>query len=231
MGNIDAHRISQESVAATHLHAAGSAVADHDTPRALIHLSEYVRLNPGHADTLLTAPALLPIQGGVQEMLRHVTRDARIDAESMIATARLVVSGVIEHPPALYGPDVLTIAERLAESGQLLNYIRASELSQSVMTAYFPVRAPVRDSSLRRELVSLIAALWDRVPLLVLLGGWFVLGAVAGAASMMIRAAGLHVLSPSTIQTGFELWGIGFLALAGLQFCLSVRGMPTSRPE
>jgi hypothetical protein len=219
----DEHRSAQEGVAETHLQGAGAAVADHDLPRAFGHLSEYVRLSPGHAPALLAAPSLIPIQGGIQELLRHATRDAGIGAEGLMATARLVIDSAVDHPLALYGPDVLAAAERFAESGQLLNYIRASELSQSVITAYSPVRMHPRESLFRRGLAGVLGALWDKVPVLVLLSVWFALGAAAGITALMIRVSGVPLLSPAAMQEGFELWGIGFLALVGVQFCVSIR--------
>ena len=77
-------------------------------------------------------------------------------------------------------------------------------------------------SALRRHLLELIRTLWQRVPLLVLLAGWFALGMMGAAVSLLARVAGAS-LSPATVEAGFELWGMGFLALVVLQFCLSVR--------
>src|ERR1700733_12244544 len=78
------------------LQAAVSAVADHDVPRALGHLAEYIKQNPSHADSLQATPGLMPIQGQVQELLRHVTLEARIEAEHLIAAASLAVSAAAE---------------------------------------------------------------------------------------------------------------------------------------
>ena len=227
LNSIDAHRASigntGHGIAAldASLHTAFSAVADRDVPRALAHLTDYIRQNPGHADALPTIPSLIPIQGQVQELLRHVTVEAKVEAERMIAAASLVVS-TAEAPLTLNGPDVLAVAQRFAETGQLVNYIRASELSQAVITSYSAGVPDVRASVLRRRLPELMRTLWQRVPLLVLLVGWFALGLVGAAISLLARAAG-DAFSPATVQAGFELWGVGFLVLVAVQFFISVR--------
>ncbi|MGA2713873.1 MAG: hypothetical protein ABSG41_12270 [Bryobacteraceae bacterium] len=223
LNSIDAQRSSHGSTALdNYLQAAVSAVADHDVPRALAHLTEYIRQNPGHADALPATPSLMPIQGAVQELLRHITIEAKIEAERMIVAASLVVGTAAEAPRTLNGPDVLAIAQRFAETGQLVNYIRASELSQAVITSYSAVVPDVRASVLRRQLPELIRASWRRVPLLVLLAGWFALGLAGAAISLLARVAGA-ALSPAAIQGGFELWGVGFLALVAVQFLISIR--------
>jgi hypothetical protein len=222
--SIETHRSSQDTAAHSHLQAATSAAADHDVPRALVHLTEFIRLNPQHAAALVTTPALIPIQGDIEGLLRHMTHDAKIGAENVIAGARLVVSSAIARPMAFNGPDVLTVAERFAASGQLLNYIRATELSQAVIASYGPVGVTLPKPMVQRNMVSLLAAWWRRVPLLILLAGWFLLGAMFVVTSLAARAANVRLLSSTIIQSGFEVWGVGFLALAGLQFCISVRG-------
>ncbi len=125
------------------------------------------------------------------------------------------------------------VAERFAESGQLLNYIRAGELGEAVIASYLQVVPRKRDSDLRRELPDLLKAMWRTVPLLVLLVGWFFAGAVIGAVLLVARMAGVPVLNPAIAQAGFEAWGIGFLALAGIQFCVRVRrsGSGNANPE
>jgi hypothetical protein len=209
------------------LEAAVSAVANHDVPGALAHLAEYVRQNPSHADSLLATPSLMPIQGQVQELLRHVTLEAKIEAEHLIATATLAVAAAAEVQRAEYqriinGPDVLAVAQRFAETGQLFNYIRASELSQAVIASYSIVVPAAPSSVLQRAWPELMRKFWQRVPLLVLLAAWFALGLIGAAISFLARVAGAAV-SPATVQAGFELWGVGFLALVVVQFLITVR--------
>jgi hypothetical protein len=204
------------------LEAAVSAVANHDVPGALAHLAEYVRHNPSHADSLLDTPSLMPIHGQVQELLRHVTMEAKIEAEHLIATATLAVGAAAEAQRTINGPDVLAVAQRFAETGQLFNYIRASELSQAVIASYSIVVPATPSSVLHRAWPGLMRKFWRTVPLLVLLAAWFALGLMGAAISLLARVAGA-ALNPATVQAGFELWGVGFLALVVVQFLITVR--------
>jgi hypothetical protein len=146
----------------------------------------------------------------------------------MIAAANMVVGAAEVHPRTLYGPDVMAVAQRFAESGQLINYMRASELSQEVITSYFGLVpevmvAPRRKLVSRRQLRELMRLLWSRVPLLVLMAGWFVLGVGGGFVSLLAREA--DAVSVSTVATGFEMWGVGFLVLVVIQFFVTLRNV------
>jgi hypothetical protein len=226
--SVDAHRSSHAIEGLDSLvHAAGAAVAVNDIPRALTHLSEYIHKNPEHADALLTTPPLIPIQADVKELLRGITQEAKIGAEHLMANANLVVNAAAENQRNLNGPDVLALAERFAETGQLVNYFRAAELSQAMIDLY-TARAPGpvtrKHSAIRRHAPELIKRAWKRVPMLVLLLGWFALGITAAAMVLLARLAGVDLATPATVQTAAEFWGMGFLVLVGVQFYLSVRG-------
>jgi hypothetical protein len=129
----------------------------------------------------------------------HTPEIARTEAVRSLASAALVVDAAIKHPPQMDGPAVLAVAERLIESGQLANYYRAADLSRAVGGAYAPVkRGPKK--------ILLLRTLWRRAPLLVLLMGWLLLG-----------------LAAPSVEFGFELWGVGFLALVVFQFYVTTR--------
>jgi hypothetical protein len=217
--SIDTHRLAQEpAVLNSLLETAGAAVAQHDVPRALAALGEYINRNPEHAGVLPMSPALLPIQGEVKDLLRNVTQDARIGAERLIAAASLAVAGAAKHPEGLNGGGVLAVAERFVESGQLVNYIRATELSQAVI-AFYNGAAPEIALAARPGKIGLAAGWWRKVPVLVLLAGWLALGVAGGAVALLVR------LAASTVEAGVEVWGVGFLVLVVLQFWISVRGI------
>jgi hypothetical protein len=214
--SIDMHRSQQEpAVLDSLLQTAGAAVAHHDVPRALAVLAEYINRNPEHAAVLSTSQSLLPIQGEVKELLRNITQDARTGAERLIVAASLVVDGATKHPDGLNAAGVLAVAERFAESGQLVNYFRAAELGEAVIALYngTPVNIAL-DKSFGRAV-----RLWRRVPVLVLLVGWFALGVAGGLIAVLARVA------TSTVEAGVEVWGVGFLVLVVLQFWISVRGI------
>jgi len=234
LSSFDAQRFPQDAAVLDGLlQTAGSAAAHHDVPRALAALTEYVNRNPEHASTLAASPPLRPIQGEVRELLRQITMDAKTDAVRLIANAGDVVGAAAKHLEKLDGGGALVVAERLVETGQLVNYFRASELSQAVIAFY---ARPVPDLAIarargrqRRKLDSdktgLVRMLWGRVPLLVLLVGWLILGAVGGTIMLLARAVGVELVSPSTVQAAFEFWGVGFLAFVVLQFWITVRGI------
>jgi len=74
-----------------------------------------------------------------------------------------------------------------------------------------------------------IKKLWARAPLLVLLLGWLAVGFVAGSIYAILRMYGpSNELEPS-VSWGFEIWGVGFLALVGLGFYAKVRDLVNHR--
>ena len=130
--------------------------------------------------------------------------------------------GAAKHLEGLNGAGLVAVAERFVESGQLVNYIRAAELSQAVIAFYNEIPQDIRldtnsGETPRRPMRELVRAWWRRVPVLVLLIGWFLIGAAGGAAATIVRIA------PLTIEAGVEVWGVGFLVLVVLQFWISVR--------
>jgi hypothetical protein len=157
-------------------------------------------------------------------LLHRITADAKTAAERQIDGAREAVDRAQSRAPDLDGTAVLLIAARFVETGQLANYFRASELAAAVITRYAKHarsgRADQADSeAIRRK----VPELWRRVPLLVLLLGWLAAGAIVGAATLLFRLAGMQLLSPAAVETAFEFWGAGFLALVLFQFYVSVR--------
>jgi hypothetical protein len=241
LDSIDAKRFPQDAaVLEGLLQTAGSAAARHDVPRALAAVTEYVNRNPEHASALATSPLLSPIQGDVRELVHKITMDAKTEAIRLMGAASELVDGAARHPEKLDGPGALAIAEQLAESGQLVNYFRAAELSQAVIAFYSRTAPEVALDTARgaarktlnaetiasRQARRLGRRLWKRVPLLVLLMGWMATGAVGGVINLLARAAGLELVSPSTVDTAFEFWGVGFLALVILQFWITVRNIP-----
>jgi hypothetical protein len=221
------------------LKTAGVAASNHDVPRALAALAEYVNRNPEHASTLPASPPLGPIQGEVRELLRRITLDAKTEAVRLIATAGELTGAAAKHPEKLVGSDALAVADGLVKSGQLVNYFRASDLSQAVIAFYAqPIPDLALDAARRAEpgklhsdkagnrpARRLIGRLWRKVPLLVLLMGWLLLGAAGGALALLAHTPGLDLLSDSTVRAAFEFWGVGFLGLVVFQFWITVRGI------
>jgi hypothetical protein len=151
-------------------------------------------------------------------------------------------------PQALLG-----IGHRLLEAGGYANYIRAGELATTLQSAYWgattiqppPVNRPgalkkehthlgrrgagwaaLGYSSwerLRETLPPQFQGLWERAPLLAMLGAWFVLGLSAGLVSVLAKALWPNSWIVSASDFGFEVWALGFLALVGFGFWARVR--------
>jgi hypothetical protein len=218
---IEAHRFAQDPAALeSTVQTAVSAVASHDVAHALAALSEHIGRNPEHAGALANSPALAPVQGELRELVRRITEDARIEAVRTVASGGIAVDAAARHPEQLNGPAVLEVAERFIESGQLANYIRAQELGQTVISVYAADRRRYERSE-RRAPWEWAMKLWRRVPLLVLLIGWLALGLAGSAIALLVRLAGGE-LNASTVQAGFEFWGVGFLALVAIQLFVSM---------
>jgi hypothetical protein len=71
-----------------------------------------------------------------------------------------------------------------------------------------------------------IKQLWRRAPLLVLLIAWLAAGFVAGSVSAILRILWPPETWPEGfVSAGFEVWGLGFLALVGFGFYMRVRNV------
>lgn len=138
------------------------------------------------------------------------------------------------HIPADLDPQtVLALATRMIETQQYPNYLRATELSNTIVTWY---EGPIPDVPLSRPIsigapakirpaanphprkwTQATARLWRRAPVLVLLGGWLLSG-ILGA--LLLIVAGVSRESSPLLT----IWALGFPALIVLQFLLTIRG-------
>jgi hypothetical protein len=159
-------------------------------------------------------PASLHAHAAVNEILQrqpdaaaprlaaHLASEAKSEALKTLALA-----APLAHAPHMphETPAVLALANQFIESGQYVNYVRAGQLGGLVVSwSQIPAPPNYVEQNIAR-VVSRIASLWRRAPLLVLFMGWLLIGVV------------LMPLEP-------KLWATGFLALVGLQFVVSVRG-------
>ncbi len=77
--------------------------------------------------------------------------------------------------------------------------------------------------SLREKIPLQAAALWERAPLLAILGAWFSLGLLGGVLSFLTKAVWPDSWIVPARDFGFKLWGIGLLAIVGFGFWARVR--------
>jgi hypothetical protein len=198
------------------LTTAVGAVRANDIHGALSAIAQMAKLNPEHAADLVRGEAgLAPIRGEVNHLFERLTLSARTEAVQTLAAATTVVP-VLD----LASASVIATGERFLESGTLLNYIRAAELGQSVLDLY-PATARARNEMPFRRLRAMVRATWRRVPLLVLLAGWFLIGVIGGIVSLAGRTVGSGSLSAGPV----EVWALGFLLLVGVQFFVTVRNI------
>jgi hypothetical protein len=79
---------------------------------------------------------------------------------------------------------------------------------------------------LRERLPLRLEALWRRAPLLAFLGAWFMLGLGGGLLSAIAKAIWPDSWIVAASDFGFQIWGLGFLAIVGFGLWARVR-----RPE
>jgi hypothetical protein len=191
------------------LRTAVAAVGARNVREALSAITEMARLHPEHAAELAHGEAgLASIRGEMNQLFGRLTMEARTDAVQILAAATMVVPG--GDMPAV---NILEAGERLVESGTYINYVRASELGQMLINTYPQPPRARRSMELRW-----LSAMWRRVPLLVLLLGWFLIGLIGGIVSLAGRTVG----GGSASAVPFEVWAGGFLALVGFQFVVTV---------
>jgi hypothetical protein len=216
------------------LRVAISAAQNGDSDGALKQLADFVRLDPNRAHTLRAEPGLEPIRAHVDQLLFRLESMAGMDAQGRLADAAKALESWGRQP--LPGWDaapqtVLAAASRLSDAGGYVNCLYAASLAQVVIEgARFPIAATrmrPADSPPKSVPVSTLGrrlkALWAHVPLLILLILWFVLGLAAIGVAAILHFFWPGQYPASIIDSGFALWGIGFLALVIFGFYMRVR--------
>jgi hypothetical protein len=232
------------------LRAVLSAATQGDAAGAMDRLAEFAARNPLQLESLRSEPALAPVRAEVEHLVSRLTSIARLDAATRLEHAAQLTEAA--NSTNLPGWDaapetVLQIANRFFDSGRHDNYVRAAQVAQVLIDIYEtapvamyrplierahsrrprpgPVTARRGWAAARRQILPRVRKLWLRAPLLILLLGWFSLG-IAGALTLLI----LRSISPGNapaalISAGFDLWGIGLLALVGFGFYIRVRNV------
>jgi hypothetical protein len=112
-------------------------------------------------------------------------------------------------PPLISGPDALKKEDTPIG--------RRGAGSAALALGYYSLE------KLREKLPRQLEALWQRAPLLALLGGWFVLGLGGALVSVLAKALWPDSWVVAASDFGFEVWGLGFLALVGFGFWATIR--------
>jgi hypothetical protein len=197
-------------------------------------------------DALTTVPLQHLLQTIEQKLfplaanLENVSAPAALEAKdaalkSVDKAAHAIETGGIQSPriPENLDPQmVLALATRMVETQQYPNYLRAAELSNTIVTWYegrlpdVPIARPIsieatekiqsaRSTASPRKWTEVTtkatARLWRRAPVLALLLGWLLAGSIVAILS-------------SESSPLLTIWALGFPALIVLQFVLTIRG-------
>jgi hypothetical protein len=76
---------------------------------------------------------------------------------------------------------------------------------------------------MREKLPIRVEALWNRAPLLIILGAWFGAGVMGLVFSSLVKAVWPDSWVVTASDFGFKLWSIGLLAIVGFGFWARVR--------
>jgi hypothetical protein len=205
------------------LQSAIAAAHAHQIPAALKVITDMVTLSPELGPPIINDAmglGLASIRHQVSNQMQHLTLRAKNDAEVTLLAASILIQTAprtMMESAGMPAQDLLALAQRFFESGQYVNFVRATELGRMILKAYpagTGLKAPAPSVNLRR-----VKAMWQRTPLLVLLLGWLVVGFIGGLISVTGRYSGQGPLAPGAV----EIWATGFLALVLFQFFVTVR--------
>ena len=228
------------------------AVEEGRFEQAIGFLASAITRDPSSADGLRERPEFAPIRASLDQLLNRVAQVSRIRAESDLARIEhsLDQAGWPKLPQWETRPEVLVrLAQQFFEAGGYANYVRSAELAQTILqSAYWeafipqpPPLSPAQQALIDNDLEAAIApapplwktlyeeapvvlrVLWQRAPLLVLFFAWLTIGSAAGLIYALIRAFSLAPSLRPLADTGFSLWGLGFLGLVVFGFYARVR--------
>jgi hypothetical protein len=226
------------------IRASVSTAAEGNVQQALAKLAEFAALSPRRAEGLDAIPDLAPIREEVGRLMLRLTAVAQLDAELRLghATHLLRVADSGSHLEQEIKPEIaILIAGRLLEAGGYANSMRSAEVSQMLINQYavaptvsplpFELPMTIRVGSAntrigsRNHWILRIERLWQRAPLLVMLLAWFAVGLSGGCVFALMRDYWPEMLPESLAANGFEVWGLGFLAMVGFGFYARVRNI------
>lgn len=240
------------------LQAAIQAAAAGELDRALQQITELTGLDPQRADAIRGESGLQAVRPQIDALLSKLANVAQMDAETRVGQAtELVESGAVNVVPG-WDADagtLLAIASRFLETGGHGNFVRATQVAQTVIDAshWAPVEAPAVGSAafetrkqkigqpsppgllipalrgswnaFRKRMPERVGVLWRRAPLLVLLLSWLAIGIAGGLASLVQRGVWPDAWPSWLVDAGFSLWGLGFVALVLFGFYMRVRNV------
>ena len=233
---------------------ASSAIAQGNTLEAVGTLNQVAALDPQTIEVLRTDPAFAAMRPEIDHLLNHLTPMARMEAEASLGRAEQAMEqGALREGAELpmRAGNLMEAAHRFYDAGGYANYVRASDLAQTIYDNYSPWMINYNDATLvrtgagvsrdagskvalqgniqnaweavRKSAPHKVKRLWVRAPLLVMLLAWLALGLIVGPVAILIRSWAPESFPESFIDFFYEAWGLGFLAMVGLGFYARVR--------
>jgi hypothetical protein len=234
---------SAHAVGAAEFQMAREAAQSGDQVSTLQHLERAILADPLHADAARQDPAFSAMRGTVQELvgrlgvLAHIRAEALIDsATSAFESARATGSGNLALARAH-----IDIAQAHFELGSYAGFVEAAQAAaraqQLVENRRIETRAKPPATGARRGIPlqpkrspvrHAVRSLWDRLPLLAILLGWFLAGVAAGVAGLPFQDG----VPSEPRQMMFSIWALGLLAMVLLGFVRSILRLRRDRlPE
>jgi len=219
------------AAAANEYQLAQTAISAGDRPAALQHLEQAILAHPAQAAAALEDPAFEAIRGQVRDLVTRLMLGERIHAEASLSEARAVLQSAGASAmarPLLLARAYLQSAQALFQLGTYTGYVQAAfaaELAQRIAEGKLPPRrwgfgafAPVK-----RVIKQAARRLWQRLPLLAILLGWFVAGIFAAVVSLPFEAG--------AALRGWLLpvWAIGLVCVVLYGFVRSIRAASKRR--
>ena len=136
--------------------AAISATEINDFVRALERARALAAMDPERAEALVEDPAMASVREQLSQVLRELTAEARADADQKLNSAHQVLDSSDKDPSERSDLQaVLSVAVQLFDTARFVNYRRAADLAEIVMTqcgctpAGVPIWAPAPRRSRR----------------------------------------------------------------------------------
>lgn len=109
-----------------------AAAKANDMPSAMAAIARLVKLDPERGAQLVReSVSFAPARTEVNELVQQLSMNAKMEAERTLAAASRVIEG---SSPADMGAQMLALAQRFVDTGQHINFVRAQELAQAVLS-------------------------------------------------------------------------------------------------
>lgn len=140
-----------------------AAAKANDMPSAMAAIARLVKLDPERGAQLVReSVSFAPARTEVNELVQQLSMNAKMEAERTLAAASRVIEG---SSPADMGAQMLALAQRFVDTGQHINFVRAQELAQAVLSGDPRLRG-TRAEPRRPRILTILG--WASVGFLVL---------------------------------------------------------------